>query len=180
MGSLKLSSSYWRFLHSTIKTITVLARVNLVPIGTEESAGVEESLEEYLRVIYSYGAITTTTQVTTKREVKGTSTLNACVFLWFLRPIFTARKRILRRLCFYTCLSVILFGGGGGGIPACLAAGLWGGWGLYPQHALQVSRPTPKGKRGGSGKGGLQAHTQGGSWGVWPGGLQAHTLGGCL
>ena len=29
--------------------------------------------------------------------------------------IFTARKRSLRRLCFYTCLSVILFMGEGGG-----------------------------------------------------------------
>ena len=28
--------------------------------------------------------------------------------------VFTARKRSLRRLCFYTCLSVILFTGGGG------------------------------------------------------------------
>ena len=29
-----------------------------------------------------------------------------------IKPIFTARKRSLRRLCFYTCLSVILFTGG--------------------------------------------------------------------
>ena len=35
--------------------------------------------------------------------------------------IFTARKRTLRRLCFYTCLSVILFKGG-----------------VLSQHALQV------------------------------------------
>ena len=46
-------------------------------------------------------------------------------------------------------MSVILFTGGSGGIPACiacgipacLAAGLWG----VSQHALQVFRPTPKG-----------------------------------
>ena len=31
-----------------------------------------------------------------------------------LNEIFTARKRISRRLCFYTCLSVILFTGGRG------------------------------------------------------------------
>ena len=31
-----------------------------------------------------------------------------------INPIFTARKRSLRRLCFYTCLSVILFTSGGG------------------------------------------------------------------
>ena len=48
---------------------------------------------------------------------------------------------------------MILFTGGGcaipaciaGGIPACLAAGLGGG-GVVSQHALQVSRPTPKGE----------------------------------
>ena len=34
--------------------------------------------------------------------------------------IFTARKRSLRRLCFYRCVSVHR-GGGGVGIPACLA-----------------------------------------------------------
>ena len=38
------------------------------------------------------------------------------------------------------------------GIPACLAAGVWGG--MVSQHALQVSRPTPKGKVEGSGQGG--------------------------
>ena len=50
------------------------------------------------------------------------------------------------------------------------------GGGLVFQHALQVSRPTPRGEVEGSGLGGLQAHTQEGSWGV--GGLQAHTWGG--
>ena len=34
---------------------------------------------------------------------------------------------------------------GGGGIPACLAAGLQGRWVVF-QHALQVSRPTPRGE----------------------------------
>ena len=62
----------------------------------------------------------------------------------------TARKRISRRLCVYTCLSVILFTGGGipaciaGCILACLAAGLQGG-GISACHA------------------GFQACTQGGS-----------------
>ena len=61
----------------------------------------------------------------------------------------------------HVCLSM---GGGGipaciaGGIPACLAAGLWR---AVSHHALQVSRPTPRGKVEGSGQGGLQAHTQG-------------------
>ena len=46
---------------------------------------------------------------------------------------------------------------------------------VVSQHALQVSRPTPKGEFEGSGWGGLQAHTQGGSWGLWLGGLLAHS-----
>ena len=33
--------------------------------------------------------------------------------------IITARKQSLRRLCFYTCLSVILFTGGGVCLSAC-------------------------------------------------------------
>ena len=44
-------------------------------------------------------------------------------------------------------------------------------WGCVSHHALQVSRPTPKGELEGSDRGGsLQAHTQGG--------LQVHTQGG--
>ena len=92
----------------------------------------------------------------------------------------TARKRILRRLCFYTCLQFCLQGI----IPACLA-GLQGGWypsmpcrcpGSHPGVSLRglargVSRPTPRGEDQGSGLVGLQAHTRGGgSSGVWPGG----------
>ena len=74
----------------------------------------------------------------------------------------TAPKQILRRLCFYTCLSVILFMGVcgipaclAGGIPACLAGlqGVGGGGWCVSQHALQVSRPTPKGEVEGSGWG---------------------------
>ena len=53
--------------------------------------------------------------------------------------IITARKRSLRRLCFYMCLSVHREG-------------------VVTQHALQVSRPTPRG-----------------SWGVWPGGVSRPT-----
>ena len=76
-----------------------------------------------------------------------------CSLDFVLNPVFTALKRSLRRLRFYTCLSVILFTGG-------------------------VSRPTSRGEVGGSGQVGLQAHTQ---WGLqahtqW--GLQAHTWGG--
>ena len=64
-------------------------------------------------------------------------------------------------------VSVILFTVGG--IPACLAAGLH--WGVVSQHALQVSRPTPKGEVEGSGLGGLHAHTWGVSPGPHPGGV---------
>ena len=42
-------------------------------------------------------------------------------------PVINARKRSFRRLCFYTCLSVILFTGGGG-VHGCWGhAWLWGG-----------------------------------------------------
>ena len=47
------------------------------------------------------------------------------------------------------CVKNILFTGGvpaciAGGIPACIAVGLQGG--VVSQHALQVSRPTPRGE----------------------------------
>ena len=64
---------------------------------------------------------------------------------------FTARKRSLRRLCFYRCVSVHV--GGvipaciAGGIPACFAAGLQMGLCGIPAYLA-----------------GFQAHTQGGSW----------------
>ena len=60
------------------------------------------------------------------------------------------------------CLSTV-----GGGIPACLA-GLQGG---VSQHALQVSRPTPKGELEGSGR-------RGGSPGPHLGGVSMPTHGG--
>ena len=59
----------------------------------------------------------------------------------------------------------------GGYIPACLA-------GFQAHIGWGVSRPTPREEVEGSGLRGLQAHTQGGGWGVWLGGLQAHTWGG--
>ena len=93
-----------------------------------------------------------------------------------LIQIITSRKGSLRRLCFYTCLSVHR----GGGIPACLAggipaclAGLQGGLQAHTQGKVEgsgqgVSRPTPGGSPGPH-PGGFQAHTQGG--------LQANTQG---
>ena len=93
--------------------------------------------------------------------------------------VLTARKRSLRRLCFYTCLSVILFTGGRGGIPACLV-----GLQVHTQRGVEgsgwgVSRSTPGGKLRNLTRGSLQAQTQGGGWGVWPlgRGLQAKTQG---
>ena len=68
-----------------------------------------------------------------------------------LRRVITARKRSLRRLCFYTCLSVhwggVLSGPGPGG-----------GWGVWPGG---MSRSMPRFEVGGL-AGGVQAHTQGG------------------
>ena len=85
-------------------------------------------------------------------------------------------KWSLQRLCFYTCLSVILFTGGGG-IPPCLAAGLQG---VYPSMPCRFPGPHPRESLRGLTFGGLQAHTQGGIWGVWPGGSPGPHPGGKL
>ena len=78
--------------------------------------------------------------------------------------IFTARKRSLRRLCFYTCLSVILFTVGRGWYPSMHCR-----W--YPSMPCRSSGPHPRGILGVWPGGDFQAHTRGGrSWGVWPGG----------
>ena len=94
--------------------------------------------------------------------------------------IITARNEVGARLCFYTCL--LFCSKGGGGIPACIA-GVYqhalqqvSGGGVVSQHALQVSRPTPKGKLNGLARGCLQVHTQGGTQ-AYTGDLQAHTRG---
>ena len=69
--------------------------------------------------------------------------------------------------------------GGGGGYPSmhCRPPGPHPGeiWGFWPGG---VSWPTPRGKLRGLAWGGLQAHTQGGSWRVWPGGTPGPHLGG--
>ena len=92
-----------------------------------------------------------------------------------INEIITARKRSLQRSCFYTCLSVH------GGYPSmpcrwypsmpCRSPGEY-----VSQHALQVSRPTPKGELEGSGQGGFSRMTPGGVGSPSPpwGGLQAH------
>ena len=51
------------------------------------------------------------------------------------------------------------------------------GMGVVSQHVLQVSRPTHRQEVEGSGLGGLQAHTLGGSPGPHWGGFQAHSQG---
>ena len=76
-----------------------------------------------------------------------------------LNFFITARKRSLRRLCFYTCLSVILFTGGEGSPgphAERLLRGLAGG---------RVSRSTPRGHVEGSGRGS-----------PGPGGVSQHAL----
>ena len=88
--------------------------------------------------------------------------------------IFTARNEVGAGYVFTrVCDSVHKVGGISaciaGGIPACLAAGLVGG---VTQHALQVSRPTPRWEVEGSG--------QGGSPGPHPGGVSRPTPGGCI
>ena len=73
----------------------------------------------------------------------------------------------LRRLCFYTCLSV--HGGGGGGYPSmhCRSPGPHPGGKLRGLAWGVVSRPTPGGSPPGPHWGGVSRPT--------PGGLQAHT-----
>ena len=79
--------------------------------------------------------------------------------------IFTARKRSLRRLCFYTCLSFILFTGG-----ACMVA--WGGMhgcsggvgrGCCGGHAWLL-----QGGMCGCSRGGMRG-CLGGAWFLWGG-----------
>ena len=111
--------------------------------------------------------------------------------------LITARKRSYGKVMFLQ-VSVILFTGGvcaipayiAGGIPACLAAGLWGVGGGIPACLAGFQAHTQGGSLGGSGWGGkvsrptlkgeiegdlVQAHTQQGSWGdlAWGGGLGA-------
>ena len=89
--------------------------------------------------------------------------------------VVTARKRNLRRLCFYTCLSFCSQGRCGipaciaGGIPACLAAGGW-----YPSIPCRFPGPHPGGKLRGLAWGGVSRPTpEGGvsrpTWGRSPG-----------
>ena len=70
--------------------------------------------------------------------------------------LITARKRSCGKVMFLQ-VSVILFTGGRGCIPVCLAGGipacLAGLQGCVSQHAFQVSRPTPKGSLRGLARG---------------------------
>ena len=62
-----------------------------------------------------------------------------------IKPIFTARKRSLRRLCFYTCLSVILFTGGCAWSRGCMIPGdvwAWSGWGVETPDTATASGGT--------------------------------------
>ena len=90
--------------------------------------------------------------------------------------IITARKRSLRRLCFYTCLSVILFGGEWYPSMPCRSPGPHPG-GKLRGLAWGVSRPTPGVELRGLAWGGLQAHPGGCVSRPTPEGPQAHTRG---
>ena len=64
----------------------------------------------------------------------------------------------------------------GGGIPACIATGLQGGW--YPSMPCRFPGPHPGGKFRGIWPGGSPGpHPRGKLRGIWLGGLQAHTQG---
>ena len=84
--------------------------------------------------------------------------------------IFTARNEAGARLCFYTCL---WFCSQEEGVLSQHVLQ------VVSQHALQVSRPTPRGEVEGSGWGGLQAHTPGVSRPI-PRGSPGPHPGGCI
>ena len=52
--------------------------------------------------------------------------------------------------------------------------------GMYPSMLCRFPGPHPGGSLRGLARGGLQAHTQWGSWGVWPRGSPGPHLGGCI
>ena len=89
--------------------------------------------------------------------------------------IFTARKRSLRRLCLYTCLSVILFTVGRGWYP-CMHCRRYPsmpcrsleGW--YPSMPCRSPGPHPRGNLGVWPRGISRPTPRGGSLGVWAGG----------
>ena len=77
-------------------------------------------------------------------------------------------------------VSVILFTGGGSGIPVCIAGGIPAGLaaglqGVVSQHALQGSRPTPRGEVEGSVLRGSPGPHPGGSPGLHLVGIPACT-----
>ena len=104
---------------------------------------------------------------------------------------YRQQMKFVKVMFLHLSVSHSVHGGHGGGIPACivcgipacLAAGLGGG--VVSQHALQVSRPTPKGKLRGlargvsrpTPKGEVEGSGLGGSPGPHLGGLLAHTWG---
>ena len=97
------------------------------------------------------------------------------------QPIITARNEVGARLYFHRHLWFCSRGGGWWLVPG--VSGLVMGGGVVSQHALQVSRPTPKREAYGDLRGGQQAHTQGGSWGgsgqgVWRPPVTATAAGG--
>ena len=108
---------------------------------------------------------------------------NKVTFL--LQILITSRKRGLRRLCFYTCLSFSQCGGWYPSMPCSRSrgGGGWGGvgFGCYPSMPCRFPGPHPEGKLRGIWPGGSPGpHPRGELRGIWLGGLQAHTQGGSL
>ena len=109
--------------------------------------------------------------------------------LFYRDEIITARKRSLRRLCFYRCLSFILFTGGGacvagGGVRgrgACMAGGgMRGRGGVHGRGGVRGGGV--RGRGGVRGGGGMRGFIQlgGGVRGFIRGGMHGFIWGGCV
>ena len=101
----------------------------------------------------------------TFRFTQSCVTINDSLMLCFgIRTIITARKRSLRRLCFYTCMSVILFTGGGLHRGVCIQEGLHSEGNLLRRGVYIQGGLHPGGLPRGSASGGSASR------GVCPGG----------
>ena len=94
--------------------------------------------------------------------------------------LITARKRSLRRSCFYTCLSFCPRGAGWYPSMPCRSTDPHPGGRLRGLAWGGSPGPHPGGEAGGSSLGGSPGPHPGGSWGVWPGGSPGPHLGGCI
>ena len=106
-------------------------------------------------------------------QVRGQETWNLCGHLWW-QSFLPLTNKVWGKVIFSeACVKNSVHGGGGGWYPSMHFR-------FYPSMPCRYLGGIPACLAG------LQAHTQGGSWGVWPrgvsrptpGGLQAHTWGG--